>query len=95
MHPLYKIHSVDVLLPYSLRVRFDDQTEQVVDLSDVLYGELYGPLRDIQLFTQVRVDPEVHTVVWPNGADFDPAVLHDWPQSRPLLIERVKTWRST
>jgi len=30
------------------------------------------------VFRQVRLDPEVHTVVWPNGADFDPATLHDW-----------------
>jgi hypothetical protein len=30
------------------------------------------------LFNQVRIDPEVHTLVWPNGADFDPAMLHDW-----------------
>jgi hypothetical protein len=32
------------------------------------------------LFEQVKIDPEVHTLVWPNGADFDPATLHDWPE---------------
>jgi hypothetical protein len=36
-----------------------------------------GPLRDQALFRQVRLDSEVHTLVWPNGADFDPATLHD------------------
>lgn len=36
-------------------------------------------LRDIQLFNSVAIDPEVHTLVWPNGADFDPATLDDWP----------------
>ena len=47
----------------------------------MLAGELYGALRDPELFSQVRVDPEVKTLVWPNGADFDPATLHDWPQN--------------
>jgi hypothetical protein len=59
-------------------VRFDDQTEQIIDFQPVLGGELFRPLRDLDLFNQVRIDPEVHTLVWPNGADFDPATLHDW-----------------
>ncbi|MGH7135198.1 MAG: DUF2442 domain-containing protein [Pirellulales bacterium] len=59
---------------------FDDGTEQTIDFSPVLEGNLYGPLRDVSLFNQVRLDPEVHTLVWPNGADFDPATLHDWPE---------------
>ena len=37
------------------------------------------PLKDLSVFNQVRIDPEVRTLVWPNGADFDPAMLHDWP----------------
>jgi hypothetical protein len=55
--------------------------DQVIDFGPILYGELYGRLRDIELFRRVTVDPEVHTLVWPNGADFDPATLHDWPHS--------------
>ncbi|MCI0562212.1 MAG: DUF2442 domain-containing protein [Nitrososphaera sp.] len=56
----------------------------------LLSGELCGPLRDLALFNQVQVDPEVHTLVWPNGADFDPAMLHDWPQHVEALMARVK-----
>jgi hypothetical protein len=34
------------------------------------------------------MDPEVHTLVWPNGADFDPATLHDWPKQAEALLRR-------
>lgn len=33
---------------------------------------------DERVFNQVEIDPEVHALVWPNGADFDPETLHDW-----------------
>jgi hypothetical protein len=73
-------------------VHFDDQTAQVIDFWPVLGGELYRPLRDSSLFHEVRIDPEVHTLVWPNGADFDPATLHDWPQHAAAFAERVRQW---
>jgi hypothetical protein len=55
-----------------------------------LFGNLYGPLRDISLFNQVRIDPEVKTLDWPNGADFDPATLHDWPRYAEKFALRMK-----
>lgn len=78
--------------PYTLRVRFEDDTEQVIDFQPMLAGELYRPLRDLTLFNQVRLDPEVHALVWPNGADFDPAMLHDWPKHVQAVIERARQW---
>ena len=41
-----------------------------------------------------RIDPEVHTLVWPNGADFDPAILHNWSESGPALKALVEKWVS-
>ena len=93
-HPIYKIRSVKVVAPYTLCVGFDDKTEQTINFRPVLAGELYRPLRELSLFNQVKIDPEVHTLVWPNGADFDPAMLHDWPANVKALIERVKEWES-
>lgn len=61
---------------YRLRLRFDDDSERVVDLSDVLWGPMAEPLRDPEYFRRVRVDRELRTVVWPNGFDLDPDVLH-------------------
>ena len=76
-HPIYQVRTVEIVEPYTLRVRFSDDAEQVVCLKPVLAGELYGPLLDLRLFNQVAVDQDVKTLICPNGADFDPATLHD------------------
>jgi hypothetical protein len=78
IHPIYRVVAFKILAPYTLEVEFDDNTTQVIDFKPILKGELYGPLQNSTLFNQVQIDPEVHTLVWPNGTDFDPATLHDW-----------------
>ena len=79
-HPIYRIVSFESVGRYKLRVTFDDGQEREIDFRPVLTGELYGPLKDDKLFNQVDIDPEIHTLVWPNGADFDPETLHEWPK---------------
>jgi len=37
---------------------------------------MFEPLRDETFFALVAVDKELGTVVWPNGADLAPDVLH-------------------
>ena len=91
-HPIYRVCSVRIVAPFTLRVAFDDGTEQVIDFRPVLAGKLFGPLRDVSLFNRVSIDPEVHTLVWPNGADFDPATLHDWPEHADALAARARKW---
>jgi hypothetical protein len=70
------VTNVEPLADYTLRLAFDDGSERVVDLADELWGPMSEPLRDPDYFRQVRVDPELRTVVWPNGFDLDPDVLH-------------------
>ena len=91
-HLICQVRAVEVVGPYTLRVQFTDDTEQTINLKPVLAGELYGPLIDPQLFNQVSIDPEVKTLVWPNGADFDPATLHDWPVCRDAFAARAREW---
>ncbi len=91
-HPIHRVRSFKIEAPYTLRVQFEDDSEQVIDFEPVLAGELFGPLRDPAIFNQVRVDTEVHTLVSPNGADFDPATLHDWPAHAPELMKLAKSW---
>lgn len=72
-----RITSVEPLDSFVVRLRFDDGVERDLDLVDVLWGPVFAPLReDIDLFRQVHVDEELGTIVWPNGADLDPDVLH-------------------
>lgn len=93
-HRLYRVMSFNIAAPYTLQVQFDDGSEQRIDFRPVLAGEIYGPLRELSLFDQVRIDPEVHTLVWPNGADFDPETLHDWPRCAAAFAERAREWES-
>ena len=93
-HLICRIRDFEIVAPYTLLIAFDDDTERVVNFLPVLRGELHGPLRDLALFEQVALDPEVHTLVWPNGADFDPAILHEWPRSEAAFVEMARTWDS-
>ena len=91
-HEIHRVQSFKIVSPYTVCVRFEDRTEQTIDFEPILAGELYGPLRDLELFNQVRVDSDVHTLVWPNGADFDPATLHDWPEYEDAFMELARRW---
>ena len=91
-HPIYRVTSCAVVAPFTLQLRFDDGLERRIDFGPVLAGALFGPLRDMVLFSQVRVDAEVHTIVWPNGADFDPATLHDWPEHEASFRALAERW---
>ncbi len=84
------VTQVDALEAYRLRLWFDDGNERVVDLTDLLWGPMAEPLRDPDYFRRVRVDPELRTIVWPNGFDLDPDVLHGSyePAPSPDFIAR-------
>jgi hypothetical protein len=74
---MIRVTEVEPLDGFSLWLRFNDGAERVVDLADELWGPVFEPLKaDPALFRQVRVDEEMGTIVWPNGADMDPDVLH-------------------
>jgi len=61
---------------YVIWVRFSDGVEGEVDLARELDGPIFEPLRDPPFFRLVRFDRELHTIVWPNGADVAPEFLH-------------------
>ena len=62
---------------YRLLLTFDDGSLRLVDLRDQLFGEVFEPLKDINYFKTVRVNPDLDTIVWANGADLAPEYLYE------------------
>jgi hypothetical protein len=93
-HEIYKIKSFSIAAAYTLEIVFDDGLLKTINFEPILYGSLYGKLRDTNFFNSVYLDPEVCTLVWPNGADFDPALLHNWEDNFAALVERTSKWRT-
>lgn len=86
-----EVVGVAVIRPHVMRLLFDDGV-----VRDVQYrpgeasGTLVQPLDDADYFAQVSVDPEARTVVWPNGLDLAPEVLHgDYEAEHPLGFHDV------
>jgi Protein of unknown function (DUF2442) len=75
-HVFPRVTEVEPLTGFMLRLTFTDGLVREVDLSKDLWGPMAEPLQDPGYFARVRVDPELGTVVWPNGYDLDPDVLH-------------------
>ena len=75
-----RVIEVNALDDYRLWIRFHDGTSGTVDLSSELWGAMFEPLRDKDLFARASVHPELHTVTWPNGADLSPEYLYQAAQ---------------
>ncbi len=61
---------------YTIWLKFSDGSDGEVDLKNQLWGPVFEPLKDLDTFRRFRVHPELHTIVWDNGADFSPEFLH-------------------
>ena len=71
------VREAKYLHDYVVWLRFNDGAEGEVDLADELEGEVFGPLRDRSKFRDFRVDSEMETIVWSNGADLAPEFLYE------------------
>ena len=60
---------------YTIWVKFNDGSEGEIDLKEELWGPIFEPLKDINLFRNFSVNPDLHTITWENGADFSPEFL--------------------
>ena len=72
---------------FRLHLRFEDGVEGTIDLSKHIQLEgVFAPLADPGFFKQVRVNSELGTIVWPNGADLDPDVLYAEISGNPITV---------
>ena len=74
---ILRVTDAKLVREFIVWVRFNDGSEGEVDLSGELDGPVFEPLRDPKVFARFRLDPDVHTLVWPNGADLAPEFLHE------------------
>jgi hypothetical protein len=82
---LRDVVSVDHPGGYRLRLRFDDGAEGEVDLAHHLdFHGVFAPLKDLDYFSRVQVDPDGGTITWPNEANVDPVVLYSWVTGQPI-----------
>lgn len=78
MAELVHVTTVEVVGDHRLRLRFEDGTEGEADLSSWPWRGVFEPLADPDYFRRVKLDEELGTIVWPNGADIAPETLHAW-----------------
>ena len=78
------------LRDYRIWVRFNDGSSGEVDLAGVLTGPVFEPLQDLRSFRRFRVDPELDTIVWYNGADLAPEFLRERLRC-PRRARRLRT----
>lgn len=70
---------------YRLYLRFEDGAQGEVDVAELIaFTGVFAALRDKAVFDQVRVDPALGTVVWPDGGDLAPDVLYAQATGEPL-----------
>ena len=62
---------------YRVWLRFADGLTGEIDVERELWGPAFEPLKDVTEFAKLRFEPDLGTIVWPNGADFAPEFLHD------------------
>lgn len=75
---LLDVIAVRTTYPYSLHLMFEDGLEGTVSLDQIMpFDGVFAPLKDPAYFSQVTVNGEIGTVVWPNGADLAPDALYD------------------
>ena len=73
----YRLMEAKHVRDFVVWLRFSDGVEGEIDLERELEGAVFEPLRNPAFFRQLSVHSELHTLVWPNGADFSPEFLHD------------------
>lgn len=74
---MHYIRKAKYIRDYKIEVTFADQKTKIVDLREHLRGEIFVPLQNIEYFKTFRVNEELDTIVWDNGADLSPDFLYE------------------
>ena len=74
---MHFVRDVKYVSEYKLLLTFEDGVVKLIDMKPYLEGEIFKPLKDINYFKTVRVNPDIDTIVWENDADVSPDFLYE------------------
>ncbi len=86
----FDVTDIRIVADFVLWLRFDDDSERTINFLPVLNGPIFRPLIDPIMFRQVQLNPDTGTIEWPNGADFNPTILHDWPDYEKRMATKAR-----
>jgi len=87
---LKDVIAVKPIKDYQLHLTFEDGKEGIIDLAEIIeFSGIFEPLKNSAYFASVRVDPELGTICWDNGADIDPVVLYAKIANQQIPIEEI------
>lgn len=72
-----KIIEVEAREDYGLWIRFEDGTEGEANLRCLVGKGVFESWQDTREYRKVRIDPETHTVAWPDGVELCPDSLYE------------------
>ena len=87
------VKDAQYLEDYKVKIKFNDDKIGIVDLQNDLYGTVFEPLKNKELFSTVKFDEELDTISWDNGADLAPEYLYFKSfKNEPTLQSKFKEW---
>jgi hypothetical protein len=89
MYYLIKVTEAEYLEDYKILITFNNGKQKEVDLKDQLYGEMFEPLKDKNIFMQFKINKDINTIVWPNGADLAPYSLYDLGKTVDKSVQKA------
>lgn len=70
---LLKVQNAKYIRDFVIHLQFNNGIEKDVNLENELWGEVFEPLKDVNLFKKFKLNK--WTIEWENGADFAPEFL--------------------
>ena len=78
---------------YRIEVAFNNGKKGIADLVDALKGPVFESLKNTQAFARFKVDEELETIAWENGADLAPEYIYYQAfKNETALQAQFKEW---
>ncbi len=77
---LIKVIEAKYIEDYKIEFTFNDGKTKIIDFEDLLWGEIFEPLKSIDYFRKFRLNS--FTIEWENGADFAPEFLYEYGETK-------------